>query len=156
MFGLFGSKKIEVYVPVAGKVIDITQVQDAVFSAKLLGDGFAVEPAADCITAPCDGTVALLAGTNHAVALEKEGVQLLIHIGLDTVELGGEGFTAHVRQNDRVKQGDKLITFDRELIKARGKQLTTMLVLTNMDEKVKHVDKDLAAGTGPVMVVAVK
>ncbi len=145
MFGLFGKKKIIVDSPVQGKIIDITQVDDKVFSSKMMGDGFAVEPESDIITAPCDGKLILLAKTKHAVAIDAEGVQLLIHIGLDTVELNGEGFTTYVEQGAQVKKGDKLLKFDREYITSQNKPLTTMLVITNMDEKVKKLEKNLTA-----------
>ena len=156
MFGLFNKKKIEIYAPVLGKVIDITEVEDAVFSAKMLGDGFAVEPEADCILAPCDGQVVLLAGTKHAVAIEKNGVQILIHVGLDTVELNGAGFEVHIKENDSVKQGDKLITFDRNYILSQEKKLTTIVVLTNMADKVKNVVKTLEDNSGKILVIEPK
>lgn len=156
MFGLFGGKKVELVAPVAGKIMDITEVPDSVFSTKMLGDGFAVEPTANCIVAPCDGKVVLLARTKHAVAIEKEGVQILIHIGLDTVELSGQGFTTHIKENDLVKQGDRLISFDGDYIQSQEKSLTTMLVLTNMEEKVKKVTKDLKAQNGTILAVTVK
>jgi len=156
MFGLFGGKKVELFAPVAGKIIDITEVADSVFSAKMLGDGFAVEPSANCITAPCDGKVTLLAKTKHAVAIEKDGVQILIHIGLDTVELNGQGFTTHIKENDLVKRGERLISFDGDYIQAQGKSLTTMLVLTNMEEKTKSVMKNLKDQTGTILTVTVK
>jgi len=156
MFGLFNKKKIEIYAPVLGKVIDITEVEDAVFSSKMLGDGFAVEPEVDCILAPCDGQIVLLAGTKHAVAIEKDGVQILIHVGLDTVELNGAGFEVHIKENDSVKQGDKLITFDRNYILSQEKKLTTIVVLTNMADKVKNVVKTLEDSSGKILVIEPK
>ncbi|SEJ96975.1 PTS system, glucose-specific IIA component [Propionispira arboris] len=156
MFGLFNKKKFEIYAPVLGKVIDITEVEDAVFSSKMLGDGFAVEPETDCILAPCDGQIVLLAGTKHAVAIEKDGVQILIHVGLDTVELNGAGFEVHIKENDSVKQGDKLITFDRNYILSQEKKLTTIVVLTNMADKVKNVVKTLEDSSGKILVIEPK
>ncbi|WP_182187517.1 PTS glucose transporter subunit IIA [Pectinatus frisingensis] len=145
MFNLFGKKELHIDAPVQGKIFDIDKVPDEVFSSKMMGDGFAVEPENDTITAPCDGVIAVLAKTKHAIAIQsKEGVQILIHIGLDTVELNGRGFTAYVEQGAGVKRGDKLITFDRDYIKNQGKPLTTMLVLTNMDEKIKKIEKNLS------------
>jgi len=156
MFGFFNKKKLETYAPIAGKIIDITEVPDQVFSSKMMGDGFAIEPEADVVVAPCDGTVALVAATKHAVAIESQGVQILIHIGLDTVELQGQGFTAHVQENDTVKKGDPLITFDRGYIVAQEKPLTTIVVITNMDEKVKKIEKNLADCKGPILAIEVK
>ncbi len=142
MFG-FGKKKLTVVSPAAGRILDITEVPDEVFSTKMMGDGFAVEPESDDITAPCAGKVVLVAGTRHAVALEKDGVQLLIHMGLDTVELGGKGFEVFVKQGDEVQQGTLLAHMDRAFVKSQGKGITTMVVLTNMDEKVKKLEKHL-------------
>jgi glucose-specific phosphotransferase system IIA component len=154
VFG-FGKKKITVAAPVTGSLIDITDVKDEVFSSKMMGDGFAVEPDGDTVVAPCDGKIVLLANTLHAVALEQDGVQLLIHIGLDTVELGGKGFTPFIKNGDSVKKGDALIQFDREYLTAQQKPLTTMVVITNMDERVKSIEKDLQ-DKDKVMTIQVK
>ncbi len=144
MFG-FGKKKIKLAAPVAGRIIDITEVADDVFSTKMMGDGFAVEPTdgADTIVAPCDGEVTLVAKTLHAVALQAEGLEILLHVGLDTVELEGQGFRALVQAGDKVQCGTPLLHFDRAAIEAQGKKLTTMLVLTNGAEKVKRLEKHL-------------
>ena len=154
MLGLFKKKLLEVNVPVQGEVIDIEKVQDEVFSSKMMGDGFAVEPQADCVTAPCDGKIVLLSKTKHAIAIENQGVQLLIHIGLDTVELGGVGFTSYVEQGAQVKKGERLISFDKDYIAEKGKKLTTIVVITNMDEKVKKLEKNLQSEA--VLTIEVK
>ena len=126
--------------------MDITAVADEAFSAKMLGDGFAVEPQAgeNVIRAPFDGKVALLADTLHAVAVESHKAQLLIHIGVDTVDLGGQGFTAQVEEGAQVRKGQPLISFDREYIESQGKDLTIMVVLTNMYGKIDIVSKNLS------------
>lgn len=154
MFG-FGKKKITVAAPVTGSLIDITDVKDEVFSSKMMGDGFAVEPDGDTVVAPCDGKIVLLANTLHAVALEQDGVQLLIHIGLDTVELDGKGFKPFIKNGDTVKKGDALIQFDRDYLTAQQKPLTTMVVITNMDERVKNLEKDFN-NKDKVMTIQVK
>ena len=147
MFGLFGfgKKEKDIAAPVAGTILDITEVNDAVFSQKMMGDGFAVEPAvgADTITAPCDGTIKLLADTLHAVAIESDGLEVLIHVGIDTVELGGRGFEALTQQGAKVRRGDALIRFDADSIKKEGKPLTTIIALTNGAEKAKKIEKHL-------------
>lgn len=153
MFGLFSNKKITIDSPIQGKVIDITKVNDKAFSSKMMGDGFAVEPENNVIIAPCDGKIVVLAETKHAVAIEStEGIQVLIHIGLDTVELAGNGFTTYVEQGANVKRGDKLISFNIDYIKSKGKSLTTMLIIINMDEKVKKLNKDITATNGILQV----
>ena len=154
MFG-FGKKKITVAAPVTGSLIDITDVKDEVFSSKMMGDGFAVEPDGDTVVAPCDGKIVLLANTLHAVALEQDGVQLLIPIGLDTVELDGKGFKPFIKNGDTVKKGDALIQFDRDYLTAQQKPLTTMVVITNMDERVKNLEKDFN-NKDKVMTIQVK
>lgn len=137
MFGFFGKKTLKIAAPLEGKIIDITAVSDEVFSQKMMGDGFAVEPAPGrcTVTAPCDGEVTMLAETGHAVYLKADGADILIHAGVNTAELDGEGFTALVTAGSRVKKGDKLISFDGELIKGRGKEITTMLVITGTEGK---------------------
>lgn len=142
MFG-FGKKKVQVATPIFGKIMDITEVKDEVFSSKMMGDGFAVEPEADIITAPCDGKIVFIADTLHAIAIESAGVQILIHVGLDTVQLGGKGFQTYVQIGDIVEKGAKLILLDREYILEQEKLLTTMIIITNMAEKVKNMEKNL-------------
>ena len=145
MFG-WGEKKLALIAPAEGKAIDITAVDDPVFAGKMMGDGFAVEPSpeSDKIIAPCDGEIALLSDTKHAVAIRRKGVEILIHVGLDTAALGGEGFTALVKAGDKVRAAEPLLVFDRAVLEARGKKLTTVLVLTNQRDTVKNVAKDLA------------
>jgi len=143
MFGL-GSKQLEIGTPVAGKIIDITEVPDKTFANKLIGDGFAVEPENDAIIkAPISGKVILLAETLHAIVIESHKAQLLIHIGLDTVELEGNGFAAKVQLGDMVEKGEPLIGLDVGYIRQQGKQLTTMVILANTDKKIKLMSKSL-------------
>ena len=135
MFG-FGKKTMKVSTPLAGKIVDITEVPDEVFSEKILGDGFAVIPAADAgnVVSPCDGKISMLAETNHALAITADGVELLLHIGLDTVELGGKGFTALVKEGAVIKKGMPLLAVDWQVLAAAGKNPVTMLVISNADE----------------------
>ena len=134
MFG-FGKKTLKVATPFAGKIVDITAAPDAVFADKMMGDGFAVVPAEgeDTVKAPCDAEISVMAETHHAVGLSAAGAEILIHIGVDTVSLNGEGFTALVKEGDSVKKGTPLIRFDRAAILGKGKDLMTMVVVTNMD-----------------------
>lgn len=132
-------KSLKAFVP--GKVISITEVNDPVFSSKALGDGIAIQPAAQVITAPCDGVISMIAEeSNHAIGMTlNNGVELLLHIGLDTVSLNGEGFCVFVKANDKVKQGDKLMEFDKALIGSKGFETTCILVVTNSDDYPKPV-----------------
>ena len=117
---------------VTGQVIPIEEVPDQVFASKALGDGLAIEPENDVLTAPADGTVAaMMDGTNHACGLLlPNGTEVLLHIGLDTVTMNGDGFKPCVKMGDTVKAGDKLIEFDREKIKKAGHPSTVIMVVT--------------------------
>ncbi|AJQ26497.1 PTS sugar transporter subunit IIA [Pelosinus fermentans] len=158
MFQLFQRKKEQLilFAPVKGKVVDITNVPDVVFSKKMLGDGLGVEPDENVITAPCDGTIILVAKTLHAVAIEAQGVEILIHIGIDTVMLDGRGFTPHVNMGDIVKQGDALITFDKDYILQQGKSVMTPIVLTNMEKSVNRIEKRFNSSDGTIMGIEVR
>ena len=116
-----------------GKTVAITEVPDATFAEKVLGDGIAIEPTDNILVSPVDAVVEqTMEGSNHAIGLVmSNGLELLLHIGLDTVEMKGEGFKIHVSEGDRVKTGQELITFDPEKIKAAGHPLTTIMVITN-------------------------
>ena len=123
-----------IYTPCKGTVVPITEVPDPVFSEKVLGDGFAVIPAEGKIYAPTDGEVTLVFDTLHAVGMTSSmGTEILIHIGLDTVTLGGEPFTAHVAVGDKVKKGDLLVEVDLDKIKAAGLNSITPVLISNTD-----------------------
>lgn len=144
---LFG-KKVSVVervtTPINGKVVDITEVSDPVFSQKMMGEGIAIEPSDGNVVSPVDGVVVQVFPTKHAVGLKtKSGLELLIHIGLETVNLDGEGFEAFVKAGDKVKRGDKLVSFDLEIIKEKATSTISPLIITNMDEVVENVEKEL-------------
>lgn len=159
MFNLFGKKKqkVALFAPAKGRIIDITDVPDDVFSQKMMGDGIAIETVSSEIVAPCDGQIMLLAQTKHAVAMKCQGdLELLIHIGLDTVELDGEGFVSYVAAGDKVCAGERLIGFDREFLEGQGKSLITPFVITNSDAKVGQIEKKMNHSGGEVMLVTCK
>ncbi len=116
-----------------GKTVAITEVPDATFAEKVLGDGIAIEPVDNILVSPVDAVVEqTMEGSNHAIGLIMDnGLEILLHIGLDTVAMNGEGFTIHVAEGDRVKMGQELITFDPEKIRAAGHPVTTIMVITN-------------------------
>lgn len=159
MFNFFGSKQknLLLYAPVKGSVLDLTATPDEVFRSGMMGDGVALEPAEGVVVAPCDGEVVVMPRTGHAVALRsKEGVDILIHVGLDTVELNGQGFTVHVQPGDTVKRGARLLTFDMNFIRDQGKQLITPVVITNMADKVESLVKYFDRTDGVILEVKVK
>lgn len=124
MFGFFKKKAVakELKAMVNGEVISVTEVKDDVFSSCMLGKGIAIHPADGTVVAPVDGEISVtMEGTNHAVGIKvAEGFDLLIHIGIDTVSLNGEGFTSYIKMGQKVKAGDKLITFDKALVESKG------------------------------------
>lgn len=135
MFGFFKKKSEpkELKAMVNGEVISVTEVKDDVFSSCMLGKGIAIHPTDGVVVAPVDGEISVtIEGTNHAVGIRiAEGFDLLIHIGLDTVSLNGEGFTSHISMGQKVKAGDKLITFDKALVESKG--LCSDVILIALD-----------------------
>lgn len=122
----------ELISPLAGKLIPITEVEDAAFSSKAMGDGFAIVPSDGRIYAPFSATVTVAFPTGHAYGLTCDnGKEVLIHIGMDTVELNGKGFKSHVKQGDRVRQGDLLVEADLDYIKSQNKSAVTPVVFTD-------------------------
>jgi len=120
--------------PLDGVVVPIEQVPDPVFAQKMVGDGVSIDPINQVLTAACDGTVTQLHGAHHAVTLTSpEGVEVMMHIGLDTVNLKGQGFTAKVAEGDAVKTGDALIEFDADYLASHAKSLLTQIVVVNTE-----------------------
>lgn len=128
--------------PVAGKMIPLSQVQDEVFSSKAMGDGIAVVPSKGELYAPVDGEISMIFETSHALGMKTEtGAEILFHVGLNTVQLGGEHFTPQVKVGDQVKAGDVLLTFDLEKIKAAGFDPVTLAIITNTDKYDVQINK---------------
>ncbi|GAB6098160.1 PTS glucose transporter subunit IIA [Halanaerocella petrolearia] len=162
MFNIFGSKEEEVKLvaPLTGKVVDLSEVPDDVFATKAVGDGLAIEPTADTLVAPVEGVVKQVFPTKHAVGLEtSQGIELLMHIGINTVELNGEGFEKLVDEGTEVKPGDELIRFDADYIKDNATAIVTPFLVTNMDEIEEITVADVGqvtAGDDEVLTVKVK
>ena len=124
-----------VYSPLKGRAVAMKDVPDDTFAAEVLGLGAAVEPEEGRVVAPADGEVSTLFDTKHAIGLMLDnGMEMLIHIGINTVELGGEGFTAHIADGEKFKRGQTLITFDPDFIKSKGFNITTPVIITNPDD----------------------
>lgn len=120
--------------PLTGRIIPLEQVADGVFSEKMVGDGFAVEPTDNQVYAPADCEVATVFGTKHAIGLTTtDGVELLIHLGIDTVQMNGAPFTIDVQEGDKLKKGDKIGSFDEKMIVEAGYRTVTPVVVTNSD-----------------------
>ena len=121
--------------PLAGHAIPLEEVSDAVFSQKVMGDGLAIQPTEGKVYAPFDGEVASIFDTKHAIGLNADnGMEVLIHIGIDTVNLQGQYYEAHVKAGDRVHKGDLLISFDKDAIEQAGYETVTPVILTNTDD----------------------
>lgn len=158
---LFGNKKntneITIAAPVDGELVPLEEVPDPVFSEKMMGDGIAIKPANGTVVAPVNGKILQVFPTLHAVGIQADnGVEILIHIGLETVNLKGEGFTAHVQEGDTVKQGDKLITFEEAVIQEKAKSTITPIIITNttdMKEIRKAKNNTVAAGQDEILFI---
>lgn len=127
--------------PVKGHVIPVSEVKDEVFSSKMMGDGVGILPDDGNVYAPCDGTVVVMFPTGHAVGIAADGTETLIHIGINTVELEGKGFTTHVKQGDSVHKGDLLVSFDKEFIETEGYDSTVMFIVTESGER-EHIETE--------------
>lgn len=133
---LFKKRKLQIYAPVNGEIVSLEQVPDPVFSQKMMGEGIAIMPEKGNIHAPVEGTVVLVSDTKHAIGLRSDdGTEILIHIGLETVALKGEGFTVLVAAGDRVSMGQALIEVDWDYIREHAKSIITPIVITNSAER---------------------
>ncbi|NME83930.1 PTS glucose transporter subunit IIA [Clostridium sp. SM-530-WT-3G] len=128
------TKTFKLVAPITGKSLPLSETPDPVFAQKMAGDGLAMMPEADVVVAPADGELTLVFNTKHAFAMTLEnGVELLVHIGIETVTLNGEGFEQLAEAGTKVKAGDPIIKIDREFIKSKGLPLTTPVLITNPD-----------------------
>lgn len=136
---LFGKKndvdkEIEITSPLNGKYVKLEDIPDPVFAEKMMGEGFGVDPTDGEVVAPVAGTVMQVFPTNHAVGIKtNNGLEVLIHIGLETVAMEGKGFEGHVSEGDKVEKGDKLVTFDMDLVKSEANSTISPVIITNSD-----------------------
>lgn len=148
---VFSQESFTVYAPVDGKVVQMKDIPDATFSSGVLGEGLAVEPSAEEIRAPFSGTVETVSDTLHAVGItSKDGMQVLIHVGIDTVEMNGKGFQAFVKPGDFIEAGQLLLKFDRKEIKAAGHPDMVIILLLNgteFSDVTMDADDEVSAGT---------
>lgn len=151
-------KVLELYAPVKGAVLPVTGSDDPMFASKALGDGVAVNPAEGTVYAPCDGTISLLFPTKHAVGITSEaGIDVLIHVGIDTVQMNGEGFEAFTEQGAKVKRGDRLLSFDLALLREKGVNPQTMMILPEAGGiELEIMESDAAAPETRVAVISKK
>ena len=148
MFNFFKKKEKAYYeviaAPLKGEAVPSAEVSDPTFAEELLGKGMAIKPAEGKVYAPFDGEVAMIFDTKHAISLvSNKGTELLIHVGVDTVMLKGQHYTAHVESGDTVKKGDLMLEFDMEAIKEAGYEVITPVIVCNADDY-----KDVIRKTG--------
>jgi sugar PTS system EIIA component len=146
---LFGKKEVKkeetIVAPLSGKIVSIEEVPDPTFAQKMMGDGIAIEPIEGVVVSPVDGEIVQFFHTKHAIGIQSQaGAEILIHVGLETVSMNGEGFEGHVKVGDKVKAGDKLLSFDLDLIKEKAASTVTPIVITNGDA-VESLDKRAAS-----------
>ena len=134
MFNIKRKNKNEetIYSPAIGKVIPISEVNDAMFADKLLGDGVGIILEDDLLCSPCDGIISMIAVTKHAIGITSTiGAEIILHVGLDTVNLNGKGFEVLVKENQKVKVGDPILKVDRVFMESKNIDLTTPMIVTN-------------------------
>ncbi|MBO0411439.1 PTS glucose transporter subunit IIA [Enterococcus hulanensis] len=157
MFERFKKKKADpqLYAPVNGQCISLEQVKDPVFQSKMMGEGTAFILEDDTIYAPCDGEISMIAVTKHAIGLTADNkADVLIHVGLDTVNLNGKGFSIYKQSGDKVKRGEALLKVDRSLMESENIDLTTPMVVTNSSEfQLTIVNQDFKVAKGESVVI---
>jgi len=143
MFGFLKRKVREIKSPVDGQVVALESVDDEVFSQKLVGDGVAVIPMSNVFTAPIDGTITKIFPTNHAYSIKSaKDLEVMVHIGLDTVALEGKGFERIANEGDEVKAGDDIIRVDLAYIREHAKDIITPIIVSD-ESDVKNIEKRL-------------
>lgn len=157
MFSKFMKKnKVQVFSPLNGQVIALEQVPDPVFSQKMMGEGVAIMPTGGDVVSPIDGTVVLISKTKHAIGIRtKDDTEVLIHVGLETVTLKGEGFSVFVNEGDVVSIGQKLLAVDWDLIKDKVPSIITPIVITNSAERSVEYAEATASVAGETLVMTV-
>ncbi|MBU3825715.1 MAG: PTS glucose transporter subunit IIA [Candidatus Oceanisphaera merdipullorum] len=139
---------IALLAPLSGELVALEDVPDLVFSEKIVGDGIAIKPSGNRVVAPCDGVISKIFETNHAFAMNSDsGLELFIHVGIDTVELKGEGFKRVAQEGQAVKAGDVIIEFDLGQLEAKAKSTLTPVIISNMEDL-----KELTKSNGAVTV----
>ncbi|WP_342046412.1 PTS sugar transporter subunit IIA [Bacillus sp. OTU530] len=141
LFGRKIKKEVETIIaPLSGQVVPLEDVPDEAFAQKLVGEGIAIIPEEGKVVSPINGEVTMVFPTKHAIGLLSEkGLEVLIHIGIETVTMGGDGFVAHVKTGDKVKVGDLLIEFSMDLVKEKAKSTTSPIIITNFD-RIDHLE----------------
>ena len=161
LHGLVSDDGIRIYAPVSGKILPIEDVPDVVFSEKIAGDGIAIKPEGDRLVAPFDGTIVQVFETNHAFAIRSEkNIEVLVHFGIDTVDLRGKGFKRLAESGQKVHKGDPIIGFNLKELESSAHSTVTPVVISNMGEleidRLNKADGDAVAGETAVLTLFLK
>lgn len=149
MFGFLKRKVRDVYSPVDGQIVTLESVNDEVFSQKMVGDGVAVMPIGNTFTAPIDGVVSKIFSTNHAYSIKNDkDLEVMVHIGLETVALDGKGFTRIASEGDEVKAGDVIIEVDLAYINEHAKDIITPIIVTDESDAKEVIKKYMIVKSG--------
>src|SRR4030095_7936241 len=151
------SGRIQLVAPLSGHLLPIGAAPDPVFAQTMVGDGVSLDPVSQSLVSPCDGTVTQIHSAGHAVTITtREGLEVLMHIGLDTVMLKGQGFTPRVKTGETVARGDVLIDFDADYVAAHARSLLTQIVVTNMGlvRDFQARSGDVVAGQDAILDIA--
>ena len=161
LHGLVSDDGIRVYAPVSGKILPIEDVPDVVFSERIAGDGIAIKPEGDKLVAPFDGTIVQVFETNHAFAIRSEkNIEVLVHFGIDTVDLRGKGFKRLAESGQKVHKGDPIIGFNLKELESSAHSTVTPVVISNIEEleidRLNKADGDAVAGETAVLTLFLK
>ena len=161
LHGLVSDDGIRVYAPVSGKILPIEDVPDVVFSERIAGDGIAIKPEGDKLVAPFDGTIVQVFETNHAFAIRSEkNIEVLVHFGIDTVDLRGKGFKRLAESGQKVHKGDPIIGFNLKELESSAHSTVTPVVISNRGEleidRLNKADGDAVAGETAVLTLFLK
>jgi len=161
LHGLVSEDGIRVYAPVSGKILPIEDVPDVVFSERIAGDGIAIKPEGDKLVAPFDGTIVQVFETNHAFAIRSEkNIEVLVHFGIDTVDLRGKGFKRLAESGQKVHKGDPIIGFNLKELESSAHSTVTPVVISNIGEleidRLNKADGDAVAGETAVLTLFLK
>lgn len=150
------SQKTKILAPISGKLINLDDVPDEIFSKKMIGDGIAINPTGSLIVAPCNGIISKIASSNHAFAMRSEtGLEIFIHFGINTIKLNGYGITKIISNRQKVYTGEVLLTLDLEKIRLKAKSVITSIIISNseMTKKIKKYSGYVKAGITKIMEI---
>lgn len=156
---MFGRKKEPyfIYSPMDGRVVGLPEVGDEIFAKGMMGTGAAIYPENEELYSPVDGTIIFVFPAKHAVGIEaSDGTEMMIHIGIDTVQLSSEGFECHVEEGQEVKKGDKLLSFDKKLLESKGYQTVTLLLFPNREAENLQLIRSGEIRQGQEMIKVVR